>query len=523
MGAVGMVLLIACVNVTNLVLARATSRQREIGIRVALGASKLRILRQLSTESTLISLFGGLLGLLFSFWSGQLLYSFIGKLPAVHATGLDVRVLAFTLALSLLCGVAFSLASAFGTIQLSLLESLRASGPTATAGVTANRMRGFLVIFEVALSVVLLLGAGLLLKSFLRLQAIDPGFRPDRMLTFTIDLSPPRYPDSRSQAAFFEQVIDRVKNLAGVQAIAADATLPLTSMGLSSTLEIEGRSLGGNPIVYIGIVNADNFRTLGMSLLEGRPLTDKDSAGAPQVVVVNQSLVQRYFNDGQAIGKRIQTWGDEWKTIVGVVSDVRLFGLDQQPVPMTYHSYLQTGVGVMSFAVKTAAEPMKLANAVKSCVTSVDKGQPVFSFLTMDQRLAASIQPRRLNLLLLGVFSLLALGLAALGIYGVVSYLVAQRTQEIGVRIALGANQQTILGMVMKRGILLVLPGIALGSLIGIGCTRAIASQLFAVPATDPVTFGGVSLLLVLTTLIASGFPAYRASRVDPIVALRHE
>jgi putative ABC transport system permease protein len=408
-------------------------------------------------------------------------------------------------------------------MRISAGDSLKEAGRSITSGIYTHRLRTLLVVSEVALSIVLLLGAGLLIKSFMRLRGVDPGFRSDHMLSLTVDLNPPRYPDPRSQAAYFDNLITRLQALPGVQAIAADATLPFGNWALSSSLEIEGQTLHGDPTVLIGIVNADYFKTLGISQIRGQPLTDRDRAGKAGVVVVNERFVRRYFPSEDPLGKRIQTWGDEWKTIVGIVSDVRLAGLEQPPEPIVYHSFLQTGVGVMSLAVKTVENPMTLSGAVKSCAMEIDKDQPIFSLLTMEQRLQDSIEPRRMNVVLLGFFAILAGGLAALGIYGVISFLVNQRTHEIGVRIALGADPGSVQRMILERGLFLILPGIVLGLLGGIGLTRAIASQLYAVLPTDPIIFCSVSLGVILTALLASWLPARRAASIDPMVSLRYE
>ncbi|MDB6039611.1 MAG: macrolide transporter ATP-binding/permease protein, partial [Verrucomicrobiales bacterium] len=506
-GAVIMVLLIACVNVTNLLLARASSRRKEMAVRSALGAGRLRIMRQLLTESFLISVLGGILGLFLSLGARHALEVLTTKLPTTEGVSIDSRMLGFTLAISLLSGVFLGLAPAFSLMRLSAGDSPKEAARSITSGINTHRLRSLLVVSEVSLSIVLLLGAGLLIKSFIRLRGVNPGFRSDHMLSLTVDLNPPRYPDPRSQADYFDTLITRLQSLPGVQAIAADATLPFGNWALSSGLEIEGQTLRGNPTVFIGIVNADYFKTLGISQIRGQPLTDRDRAGKAGVVVVNERFVRRYFPSEDPLGKRIQTWGDEWKTIVGVVSDVRLAGLEQPPEPIVYHSFLQTGVGIMSLAVKTAGEPMKLSGAVKSCAMEIDKGQPVFSLVTMEQRLKDSIEPKRINVILLGLFATLAGGLAALGIYGVISFLVNQRTHEIGIRIALGASPRSVQRMILERGLVLVLPGIMLGLLGGIGLTRAIASQLYGVPPTDPLTFCAVSLGVILTALLASSFP----------------
>jgi putative ABC transport system permease protein len=371
----------------------------------------------------------------------------------------------------------------------------------------------------------LLLGAGLLLKSFVRLRGVDPGFRPDRILTFTIDLGRSKYPDAASRSAFFEQIIERVRALPGVEAVGADGMLPFSGTMMSSSLEVEGRPVAEDQwsFVQVAIVNSEYFKTLGIPLLRGRGLLDSDREGAPVVAVVNEQFVREHLRGEDPLGKRLMTYGDDWRTIVGVVGNVRTGGLDSQPAPVAYISYLEAGCGGMSLAVWTADNPQRLAAAVRARVRSVDPDLPVYSMLTMEQRLSGSLGRRRLNMLLLASFSGLALALAAVEIYGVVAYLVTERTHEIGIRLVLGASPQSVLLMILRRGLLWVGLGMLVGFLGSIGLRRVIASELYGITPSDPATFVLVALVLTGVAMMACWFPARRATTVDPAVALRHE
>ena len=428
--------------------------------------------------------------------------------------------------MALLTGVGFGLAPALATVKPALSDFLKDSSRTATTGLGQHRLRNLLVVAEVGLSVVLLLGAGLLLKSFLRLRGVDPGFRPDRILTFTIDLSRPKYPEPASQAAFFEQVIERLRPLPGVEAVGVDGMLPFAGTTMCSNLAIESQPVAGDQWsrpVLVAVVNADYFKALGIPLLRGRVLSDSDRAGAPAVAVVNDQFVRQYFRADEPLGQRIRTFGPQWRTIAGVVGNVRTGGLNSQLEPIVYLSYLETGCGAMSVALRTTGNPMQLGAAVRARVQSVDPEQPVYSLLTMEQRLSGSLAPRRLNLLLIASFSGLALALAAVGIYGVISYLVTERTHEIGIRLVLGASTRTVLLMVFRRGLLLVGIGLGTGFLASLGLRRVIASELYGITPTDPVTVVLVSLVLISVAVAACWIPARRATTVDPAVALRHE
>jgi putative ABC transport system permease protein len=523
LSAVGFVLLIACANVANLLLARAARRRREIAVRLAMGASRLRILRQLMTESVLLAGLGAILGLLAALWGKDLLRSLISDLPTLR---MDARVLGFTLLLALLTSVLFGLAPAWEASRASLNDALNEGGrPGGATGRPQHRLTRWLVVAQVGLALVLLVGAGLLGQSFLRLRGVDPGFRPDRVLSLTIVLSQPQYPEARSQAAYFERVIERLRGLPGVEAVGANATLPLTPMGMSfSGLEIEGQpspAPGEYRFIRVGVVNADYFRAMSIPLKQGRSFTDDDRTGKPEVALANESFVRRYFPQTDPLGKHLG--GDrDAMTIVGVVGDVR-HSVDSPPEPQIYRSYLQAGSGMMSLAVRTRGDPRKLAGAVRSGILSVDKAQPVYSLMTLEERLADSLRPQRIHMLLVSALGVLALGLSVIGLHGVLSFAVAQRTHEIGVRIALGAERGDVLWLVVGEGLRLTVAGVVVGLLAALGLTRLIASLLWGVSAFDPATFAGVAGLLILVALLACYLPARRAARVDPMVALRYE
>ena len=432
----------------------------------------------------------------------------------------------------------FGLAPAFEATRPSLYDSLRMVGRSLTPGRRQGRLSRLLVVSEIALAVVLVLGAGLLLNSFLRLRGVNPGFRPDRLLSFTVDLSHPHYPDARSQAAFFEPVIERLRALPGVEAVGANSMLPVTQAGtLRIALETEGRPAPAGPwpagrlvapgetLVCDAVVNGDYFRALSIPLLRGRSFTDQDRAGAPKVAMVSASVVRHLFPREDPLGQRVRNRfiGGDWLTIVGVVGDVIEYDLEQESLPQMYECYLQSGRPLMSMAVKTTGDPKRLADVVRDAVRRVDPRQPVYSLMTFEQRLARTLASRRSYLLLWGAFALLALGLAAVGVYGVVSCTVAQRTHEIGVRMALGASRASVLAQVLKQGAILAGSGVGLGLLAGTALTRVVASELYGIPATDPLTFASVALALIGVALAAGWFPARRAASIDPMAALRCE
>lgn len=530
--AVGFVLLIACVNIANLLLARAASRESEIAVRCALGAGRSRILRQLLTESAMMAMSGGVLGLAFAFWIQKLLIAFISNsLPSIGPVGIDYRVLAFTLCLSLLTGVAFGLAPAIQASRIHVNESLKEGGRGTFDTRSRQRLRGLLVVSEIALALILLIGAGLLVKSFMRLRGVDPGFRSDRILSMTVDLTPSKYSRPQDQALFFQRAEEAVKLLPGVESVALSSCLPFTGYGMSvSGLDILGHppepeSPNSFAPISFTTVNADYFRTLNIPLLKGRLFTGSDREGTPGVAIVDESLVRRFSPNEDPIGKQLKTpfHRNELLTIVGVVGNIRHNGLEEKTDPLLYRSYLQAGFPHMSLAVRTTGDPMNLAAAVRGQIASIDRDQPPHDLMTLEQRLADSIRPRRVNMILLGTFAGLALALASVGIYGVVSYSVAQRTHEIGVRIALGAHKGDVFQMVLRRALVLSLAGVAIGLAAALGMTRMMATLLYGITATDLVTFATVPFVMIGVTLLASYLPSRRAANIDPMIALRCE
>jgi len=533
--AVSFVLLIACVNVANLLLSRAAARDKEMAVRRALGAGKGRVLRQLLTESMLLGLLGGAVGLALAFWGKNLLIALISRnLPALDPIHLDYRVLAFNLGLGLLTGVAFGLAPALQASKVQLNESLKEAGRSAADGRSGHRLRNLLVVFEVTLAMVLLCGAGLLLKSFLRLRGIDPGYRSDRVLTLNVNLTFSQYPKPLEQTRFFQQAIARIGVLPGVEAVGAGTSIPLGGYSMS----VSGMTIEGKPDTDVAsslvMVSPDYLRTLGIPLVLGRYFVDSDREGAPSVVMVNESFARRFFPGENCLGRRIQNppRKTDW-TIVGVVRDIRPWP-QVAAAPEMYLCYLQAEQvhlrmsggemgSEMGLAIRTAGDPMNLAAAVRSQIAQIDKSQPVHDVKTLEERRAGLLAPRRVNMLLVVTFAALALILGSIGIYGVVSYSVGRRTHEIGVRMALGAHQGQILGMVLRNGLELIAAGVAIGLLASAGLTRLISSELWDVSATDPWTFAAVVTLLAASGFAACLLPAWRAARVDPTRALRYE
>ncbi len=533
LGAVGFVLLIACANVANLLLARAAARQKEIAIRAALGASRFRLIRQLLTESVLLALAGGCLGILLALWGVELLMASLPQDLADIAKGVgrvsvDGGVFGFTLVVSFITGILFGLAPALVASKPSLNDTLKEGGKNSKATFSLGSLRGALVVAELALALVLLVGAGLMMKSFLKLQSINPGFRPERVLTMQLNLSMPRYAERRKQADFFKQVLERVEALPGVESASVTSGIPLTGSAMMMMfMSVEGRPdpvPGQEPPVIGNAVSNDYFNTMRIPLLKGRFFNDQDTESSAKVVIVNESFARRYWPDEESIGKRVMTNSRSGeRVIVGVVGDVHGFGLGEEVKAEVFMPYLQSPTRGLSIAVRTEADPLGMVAAVRSQVQAVDSAQPVANVMTMNQHLAQSVSEPRFNMLLLGVFAALALALAAVGIYGVMSYTVAQRTHEIGIRMALGAQQNDVVRLIVRQAMVLTVSGVVIGIGAAFALTRVMESLLFGVSATDPATFALISLILMGVALGACFVPARRASKVDPLVALRYE
>ncbi|HWN99724.1 MAG TPA: ABC transporter permease [Blastocatellia bacterium] len=527
-GAVGFVLLIACANVANLLLARAATRHKEIAIRTALGASRLRLLRQLLTESLALSVAGGGLGLLLAAWGiGPLISLMPASISGAKNIRIDGMVLFFTLGVSILTGLVFGLVPALQATKSDLNESLKEGGRGGTAGAHRSRVRSLLVVSEIALSLVLLIGAGLMIKSFIRLEQVNPGFEARNVLTMRLSLPAAQYPDGRRRGAFFQQVVERIGAVPGAQSAAAISRLPLSPGNSSRSFEIEGRANAGSddgPSADYRVISSDYFKALSIPLLKGREFTEQDNSDSPPTTIINEAAARRFWPDEDPLGKRLRIESDQpWIEIVGVVGNVKHLGLDSQARAELYLSFLKDPWPFMTVVVRGASNPKSLAEAMRAEVWAIDKDLPVPDIKTMDELVSGSVARRRFNMLLLGIFASVALVLAAVGIYGVMSYSVTQRTHEIGIRMALGARQSDVLKLVIRQGATLAAVGVGIGLVGASALTRVLASLLFEVGTTDPATFVSLSLLLTAVALGACFVPARRAAKVDPMVALRYE
>jgi len=531
-GAVSLVLLIACANFANLLLARTAERGREILIRTALGAGRWRIIRQLLTESILISLAGGALGVFIALWSTNLLIALKPEnLPRLQEINVDLRVFGFTFGVSVLTGLIFGLLPALTASRSATGESLKEGGRTATTGRAQQRVRGAFVAAELAVALVLLIGAGLLVKTFWKLRNVEPGFSPDHLLTMRVELPETRYKEVDSQTRFRIQALANINSLPGVQS-AMISELPLSGDSLDHEFLIEGRppiAPGDEPSLESRSVMGDYFHVMHIPLRSGRDFGPQDfDDKVPLVGIVNDEMVRQYFPNENPLGKRVRWASDrtvQWISIIGVVGDVKHFGLDLPELPAIYSPYTQTNPWKrwMTFAARTQSDPGSMEQAVKGQIWKVDSQLPITRVRTMSEVAAASFAARRFNMLLLTLFAGLALVLAAVGVYGVMSYAVTQRTHEIGIRMALGAQMGSVIKLIMKSGLLIAVIGVAIGLAGAFALTRLMRSLLFAVEATDKATFAGVSFCLLLIALLACYIPARRAAKVDPLVALRYE
>jgi putative ABC transport system permease protein len=527
LGAVGCVLLIACANVANLLLARDSVRGRELAVRAALGAGRGRILRQLLTENLLLFGLGGGLGLVMAGWSIWMLTGLLPEdMPRVSEIRLDAQVFRFACGLTLLTGFCFGLLPAWQASRTNLAGAMKEGGRGAGEGALGQPIRNALIVAEVALSLLLLVGAGLLLQSFRQLLAVNPGFDPRQVLTAEISLSSARYDDAPRQSAFFSAALERIAALPGVQSAALTSILPFINDG---SFAIEGRAQpapGERPGAQFRIISVDYLKVMGIPLVAGRGLEARDQAQTPRVVLVNQTFARRFFPDENPVGQRLRLPLDEAKSveIVGVIGDVRHGRLEHAPAPECYGSLLQFPVANVTLAVKAeAGDPLHLTEAVRKAIAHVDQDQPLYEVSTLAHSLGAARAGRRFNLSLLGAFALLALILAAVGLYGVISHAVTQRTRELGIRIALGAQHGDVLRLVVGQGMKLAFVGVALGLAGALALTRLMKTLLFEVSATDPLTFTMIALLLICVALLACMIPARRATEVDPMAALKCE
>ncbi len=536
-GAVWFVLLIACANVANLLLARAAGRHQEIAIRTALGAGRGQLIRQLLTESTLLSLAGGLLGFFFALWGVRLLVTVLPpNLPRLSTITVDARILLFTVALSLLTGLLFGVVPAWQVSRQGvsgvLKESSRSSGD-----IRRQRTRSGLMIAEIALSLVLLIGAGLMMKSFFKLSQTTPGFNAAGTVTMEIGLPTSKYKDPQQWTAFFSGVLEQVQAIPGVRSAGTIQPLPMGGGGWQTSFTYEGRQApAGEEFILTDIarVSPDYFSAMGVPLRKGRAFTAMDRDGSAKVAIVDESLANLYFPGENPIGKKIRLPEGHgmdghseqiiWREVVGVVAHVKNYGIDNESRVEVFLPVLQSPQPFRVLVVRTdTGNPASVAGAVRNAVYRMDPNQPVYNVVTMEELVANSLTAKRVALLLLGIFAVAALALSAVGLYGVISYSVTQRTQEIGIRMALGASAGDVLGMVLRQGMTLVAAGVAAGLLTAFGLTRLMSKLLFGVSATDPVTMVAVSLVLAVVAVVASFIPARRATRVDPIVALRYE
>lgn len=538
LAAVGLVLLIGCVNLANLMLARSSGRRREMSIRLALGASRRRIILQLLTESVLLSFIGGAVAL---FVIGVMLKGFVqfipSDIPRLHEIEINLTILGFVFVVSTVTGLLFGLVPALQSSRTDVVSNLKDGSQGSGFGLATNRFRSGLVVLEVALSLVLMIAAGLLLRSFSRLLDVNPGFNPENVLLARVWLPVPNNPeldpyrDPVKRSGFIKELQQRVSSIPGVRnaAIGSGSAVPLVGPHNSGGFTIEGDAVTNNviPTAKISVVSPDYFRTLETPLKRGRFFTDADDRKGPQVVLIDEALVDRYFQNRDPVGLRIKRGGPSseapWMTIVGIVGNIKTDGFDQPDQPHLYHSIFQNPAYAMAIYVRTDVAPTTVASSLREQVRALDRDLPVFGERTMTQVAAESVSRRRFAMQVVGLFGILALLLAAVGIYGVIAYSVTQRTREIGIRVALGASRTAILRWVLKQGLVLTIAGVVLGLVGALALTRLLRTLLFGIGPTDVVTYGVLAILLTVVALIACYAPARRATKVDPLVALRYE
>jgi putative ABC transport system permease protein len=530
-GAVAIVLLIACANVANLSLARALSRDKEMAIRAALGASGRRITRQLLTESLLLSLAGGALGLMLAAWGIPLLLALSPQnLPRINAIGLNGQALGFTLFVSILTAALFGLAPVLKVARPDLIESLKEGGKASTASARRNRLRAALVVGEIAVALVLLVGAGLLINSFIRLNRVELGFNPEKVLSASLDLSPRKYPTGDERIAFVEQARERIRNLPGVRSVSFASSSPFMD-GVYASFGIKGRPSDAheNELVPVSTITPDYFEVMGIPLLRGRPFAETDDKGSAGAAIINENFARRFFPNDNPLGKSVILDVNREKgsprefEVVGVVDDIIRVALDGEPGPEIYMPYRQSPWTFGQLMIRTEWNALGAANAARQQIRSLDPNQTVSNSDTLENLISRSIAPQRFNLVLLSVFAAIGLLLTLVGVYGVMSYHVAENTREIGIRVALGAQRRDILKLVVGQGLALALIGVVVGMAGALGVTRLMDTLLFGVTATDPLTFVIVAILFGAVALMACYLPARRATKVDPMVALRAE
>lgn len=531
LAAAASVLLIACANIANLLLARASARRGEFAIRAALGASRLQIVRQIIIESVLLSAIGGTLGLLLALGGVPLLINISAdSIPRAAEIGINLRVLGFTAIVSLFTAIVAGLAPALRFSTNETISALKEGRRGATGGVAHHRLLRAFVVSQLAIALVLLVVAGLLIRSFLALNSVSPGFNPKGVLTLGIGIPAASYPDIPAQARFYDRLVTEIRTLSRVKSAASVIRLPVVGFNASTTFTIYGQAVAAKdaPSVDFRAVTQDYFKTMEIPVLKGRDFTDREIKGGPDVVIINKTMETRFFPNGDALGQRIQIFPepDRWREIIGVSGDVKLQGLDADVNPAMYVPMVQNiypnALRNVFLVVRTDGDPKALVPGIRARLRALDKEIPISQVQTMDDIVSASLAQRRLSMSLLVVFGVLATLLAAVGIYGVMAYTVAQRTHEIGIRLAMGARSMDVLKMVLGDGTRLALIGVVIGLLAAFGLTRIIAGLLYGVSAVDPITFVCIPVLLAIVTLLASYLPARRASRVDPIIALRN-